>query len=175
MIELSSVSRFVIAYCDGAHPLSPSGELCEHEVTVSAIKSVGSALIEVNDFIEKIRSNPVGMVRSIRLFSGDGVQCEEWPVPPLRPTSDEDMWRFMVMWTQGGLDTNTKTSYFSANRSLGFPSTRQIRQTAVLFSEWIGRRGGCVHSLWGHDGHHWIRLGRDGLMVGYFRAQESMA
>ena len=175
MIELSSVSRFIIEYCDGAHPVSPSGDLCQHEVTISAIKTLGAALSEVNDFIATIRSHPAGMVRSIRLFSADGMQCEEWPIPPFRPTNDDDMWRFMVVWSEDGLPHHAKTSYFSSNKSIGFPSTNQVRNTAVLFSDWIERRGGRVCSVWGHDGHHWVRLGRDGLMVGHFRSQESMA
>lgn len=169
MVELSSVSRFIVEYCDDAHPLPHSGELAQHEITISAIKSISAALIEVHDFVETVRSRPLGLVKSILLFDDNGHRCEEWPVPPCKPSSDEDIWRFMVVWSNGQEGAENQSAYFASSKAMGFPSPAQSRQDAVSFSLWIERQGGKVDALWGHDGAQWTRLGRDGWLVSRYK------
>lgn len=169
MIELSSVSKFIVEFSDGAHPLSLSGDLSQHEITVSAIKSVGAAMIEVNDFIDRVRSQPVGIVGSILLFDQSGAFCDEWPAPPLPPSHDDEIWRFMVIWLEGVGETAQKSTFFTANAHLGFPTADRSRSDAVHFAGWVERQGGVVSALWGHDGKNWVKLGRDGFVVSPFR------
>lgn len=169
MIELSSVGKFIVEFCDGAHPLSVSGDLCRHEITVSAIKSVSAAMIEVNDFIDTVRSQPVGIVGSILLFDQNGTFCDEWPAPPAPPSHDDEIWRFMVIWLEGIGETEQKSSFFTASKYLGFPSAGRSRIDAVHFAGWVERQGGVVSALWGHDGKNWVKLGRDGFVVSPFR------
>lgn len=149
---LPSVSGFRVQYSTPGEPVGDDDSRPEREFTVSALKSLGQARRQMEDFVRWVFDHPAGFVHAVhmRMETGHyvGIPRGCWLSGP----QEDFLWRIMIVWRDKAAQF---TCFLDMEEPMPGRDVRLQYMAAKAMIDDMASKGFSNFSIWGHDGQDW--------------------